>query len=139
MERVMESAVLIFPSMPEKWTIQNTYDYVCACLAIQKRQSMAKGGLRCVYRNPEGLKCAVGHCIPDEEYSEDFETPMVDQLASVYARVPSLQSASFRLLNQLRIAHDLENTPEGLRWALKLVASRYGLTSGAEEAIKEWS
>lgn len=28
----------------------------------------------CMYRGPDGLKCAVGHCIDDEHYNMNMET-----------------------------------------------------------------
>lgn len=52
-------------------TKQETFDTVIAHLRKQGKQS--REGSRCKYRGPNGLKCAVGCLIPDEQYSEWME------------------------------------------------------------------
>lgn len=39
--------------------------------------------VKCLYRNPEGLKCAVGQIIPDELYTHDMESMRVSDICSV--------------------------------------------------------
>lgn len=40
----------------------------------QGEQSIEESGKTCLYRGENGLKCLVGHMIPDEAYREDFES-----------------------------------------------------------------
>ena len=42
-------------------------------LLAQNMQSIKYSGTRCMYRGENGLKCAVGHCITDDEYDEKME------------------------------------------------------------------
>jgi hypothetical protein len=37
------------------------------------KQSIEEGCSACAYKTASGLKCAVGHVIPDEEYYISFE------------------------------------------------------------------
>jgi hypothetical protein len=52
--------------------IQATYD--------QGTRSVPALGARCMYRGSNGLKCTVGHAIPDEKYEESFEHQTVEDL-----------------------------------------------------------
>lgn len=49
---------------------QEIFDKVYMELLKQKVPSMHNG--RCLYRGPNGTKCAIGHLIPDELYDEIF-------------------------------------------------------------------
>ena len=35
----------------------------------------SKDDINCLYRGPNGLKCAIGHCIPDERYDREMDNP----------------------------------------------------------------
>lgn len=54
------------------------------------RQSMNADQDECAYRGSGGLKCAIGHCIPDEHYDPEIEglpvldTPVEDLLITLY-------------------------------------------------------
>jgi hypothetical protein len=52
--------------------LQEVYDTAVAGLASQKFQVAMTGG-NCAYRAPDGCKCAIGHCIPDEMYCLEME------------------------------------------------------------------
>ena len=53
-------------------TRQEVFDKALAHLRAQGQSSMRDDGY-CLYRSPEGLKCAIGALVPDEKYNEDFE------------------------------------------------------------------
>jgi len=57
-------------------TKKQIYDKVAKHLLSQRARSMTGG--RCVYRNPQGLKCAIGCLIPDSDYTKDIEGGLVD-------------------------------------------------------------
>lgn len=62
----------------------------------------------CVYRGPNGLKCGVGHAIPDNEYTDQMDCGW--NLAQVLARCPSLREVNFNLANRAQEIHDGEDT-----------------------------
>lgn len=55
---------------------QQIFDIVAEHLLKQMNKSEKKcssGNMLCLYRSPEGLKCAVGALIPDSLYKEEFD------------------------------------------------------------------
>ena len=58
-------------TLPEA-TAQEVYSQVRKHLLTQKMKSIEEGK-GCVYRGPDGLMCAAGCLISDEEYREDME------------------------------------------------------------------
>ena len=56
-------------------TAQEVFDQVAEHLLAQKQQSLDPDKYNdiCVYRAPEGLKCAVGCLIADDEYLKEWE------------------------------------------------------------------
>ena len=59
-------------------TSQKLFDTVVEHLRKQKQKSFVyfdflKEEYLCMYRSPEGHKCAIGCLIPDSEYSNDME------------------------------------------------------------------
>lgn len=81
---------------------QEAFNKMVQHLRAQKVKSLASDGT-CLYRGPNGLKCAVGALIPDEEYRTQFE----DVIAStVVQNCPSLQGIDKGLLNKMQNAHD---------------------------------
>lgn len=86
----------------------------------------------CVYRAPNGVKCAVGHLIPDEHYSPELEGNEVTRLP------PELMNSVFAgvnpdLLADMQFVHDV-HMPETKgapldRWEgrMKLLAEKFGL------------
>lgn len=63
---------------PTFYTIQQIFDIVTERLLKQARRSTSNGH-DCVYRAPDGAKCAAGHLIKDQVYSPEFERRAVPQ------------------------------------------------------------
>jgi hypothetical protein len=57
----------------------------------------------CRYRGPDGLKCAVGAIIPDEEYRESLEGLPARQVQDL---VPSLQGLDDSMISTVQRIHD---------------------------------
>ena len=72
----------------------------------------------CAYRSPDGLKCAVGCLISDEEYSPYMEKKTVKYLEAV-GLMPERLRGEIRLLELLQHIHDF-SSPE--KWETKLRA-----------------
>jgi hypothetical protein len=59
----------------EQATAQEVFDQAAEHLLTQNKQSegVHNNGLTCMYRSPDGLKCAAGCLIGDDEYSREWE------------------------------------------------------------------
>lgn len=55
-------------------TAQEVYSQVRNHLLTQKIKSMSEERKGCVYHGPDGLKCAAGCLISDEEYLKEMES-----------------------------------------------------------------
>lgn len=88
----------------------------------------------CLYRGPDGTKCAVGLLIPDELYSPDMEGNSVCGLIDDFANkslakvldVENKDDISF--LARLQSAHDLADDVDPIEDRLRDVAERCKLS-----------
>lgn len=93
-------------------------DLVTKHLLCQNKRSatILDGKSMCLYRGPDGTKCAVGVLIPDEEYSVYFENKI-----PVHLDCPSLRDIDLAVLNKLQAIHD---NVDPAQWGFKLAALR---------------
>jgi hypothetical protein len=96
--------------MFEPKTEQEVFDIVARHLLTQGRRAAVDlgyndGQLNCLYRTPEGLKCAAGCLIPDEAYDESMEGIMIGSLIHNGTKLAHLKPFMM-LLNRLQGAHD---------------------------------
>jgi hypothetical protein len=61
---------------------QEAFDKAARGIILQGGPSREDGSACCLYRGPDGRRCAIGHLIPDELYDPDMEgrgitTPVV--------------------------------------------------------------
>lgn len=54
--------------------LQEMFDISVSGLLKQNKKSKSEDGHACLYRAPDGSKCAAGLLIPDESYDEKFES-----------------------------------------------------------------
>jgi hypothetical protein len=89
-------------------TAQQVFDHVVRHLALQGKRAM-KGGA-CRYRSPEGLSCAAGCCLRDEEYDPRMEGESLEQTstATTPGLFPARLQPHLRLLVALQRVHDSE-------------------------------
>lgn len=80
---------------------QVVFDTVARHLLTQKMKSQDDEGT-CLYRGPEGLKCAAGCLIPDDKYSSTMECIVWDVLATIEI-VPFTNK---NLIVKLQLIHD---------------------------------
>ena len=77
-------------------------------LESQGRRSV-NSNHQCLYRGPNGTKCAVGHWIPDEAYSSDMEGTDVNGLINMEGVDENLKlflKTNYDLLWELQNFHD---------------------------------
>lgn len=102
-------------------TEQEVFDQVAEHLLKQNAQS--RHALGCAYRGNDGLKCAAGCLIADDEYSEEFENKPWSELGRNISNFPKKHSG---LIQGLQAIHD---TRPPVCWPshLQELAKEYGL------------
>ena len=94
-------------------TPQEAFETVAKHLLAQGRPSKNEKGM-CVYRGPDGLKCAVGALIPDEAYDPRMEDIYASMVIAQFDDLEFLKEANLevngeRLLDVLQELHDSSN------------------------------
>lgn len=84
-------------------TAQEVFDTVVRHLHTQGKQAYDDGG--CRYRTDDGLRCAVGCLISDEEYVLNMEGNTVALLLDEGLATPVMQE-HYDLLRELQDVHD---------------------------------
>ena len=111
-------------------TNQEMFDKVCAHLLTQLSTSLDDTGT-CLYRGPDGKKCAIGCLIPDELYTEDLEKKEIRTLLdySIGNSELSAYLSQFNkdLLIRLQKTHDAYPPTEWYSDLLR-VAGQFDLT-----------
>lgn len=105
-------------------TRQETFDIVTKHLLTQNAVSEDEGGT-CMYRGPNGLKCAVGVLIPDELHCPSMEGEPAD--GWMVADILRPLGHDVELCADLQRIHDIGYTDD---WheALADLACEHGLT-----------
>lgn len=119
---------------------QEVFDHVIEHLVTQgKRCYHLNGDVEegvqheiCLYRSPEGMSCAVGCLISDEEYHPDMENAEVHSIIERFEQIRWMDDYS-DLLCDLQDLHDEERTwndeglsPIGLK-DIRLIAENHNL------------
>lgn len=103
-------------------TEQEVFDQVAEHLLKQNAQS--KHDLGCAYRGNNGLKCAAGCLIADDEYSEKFENR---GWAVLVRNIPNFPKRHSKLIQKLQSIHDT-HSPKHWPIYLQKLAREYRLT-----------
>jgi hypothetical protein len=112
---------------------QAIFDTVVAHLGKQGRPAINTEN-SCLYRGPDGTKCAVGFLLKDKQYKPEMEGRDVNGLVNNF-KVPAFFSKNEELLHRLQRAHDADNhhlvsgkfSKPKLRKALKRIAADHKL------------
>lgn len=126
-------------------TAQEIFDKVATHLLKQGRKAEATTNGSCKYRTDDGLKCAAGCLIPDEEYSVSFEciswrraarvaysnedNSNLQKLGKIAVRIGQVE-----LVADLQVMHDdtlVEDWPSELR----RVADDFSLSAAVLDAF----
>lgn len=111
-------------------SLQEIFTFVAEALLEQGKPSISENDA-CLYRAPDGCKCAAGWLLPDEKYSADMEGKSVDALR-YFKQFEELKLA---LISALQRAHDeaaihIRFIPT-LTAELDIVAARFNLSGVA--------
>ena len=89
---------------------QQVFDQIAEHLLTQSSKSHQSFNncekYRCAYRGDEGLKCAIGALIPDEEYKPGMETKAVASLAVEFFPSPLIDKSTTDFLQTFQTIHD---------------------------------
>lgn len=96
--------------MIPKWTAQGIVDHVSAAIVEQGAPSQKASGM-CMYRGPNGRKCAAGHLIPDELYHEGLESIGWRTMDEEFYKACGLQHHS-SMIWELQRCHDVAASSE---------------------------
>lgn len=110
---------------------QEVFNTVAEHLIRQRRRSMIRAGRSnqetCAYRGEDGLRCAIGACVPDDvQFPEGRPISVVMLNWIEHYRLVFGPGVSIDLLKGLQDIHDQFGVDE---WplALKRIAAHYGL------------
>lgn len=115
---------------------QQVFDFVVGRMLAQGCRSMFIScfGEECAYHSSDGNKCAAGHLIPAEDYSEDWEGDgvSIDLLPKELNAVSEYfkdRGFNIRLISSLQSAHDgaEDNFCAEFAAAAREIAARFGL------------
>lgn len=102
-------------------TNQEAFDKMVAHLRKQGQKAQENGA--CRYRTKNGLMCAVGCLLTDEEYRPGMEGKGVEHMQHLYGVFPKL---SVGLLAEMQDTHDAY-APSHWEERFASTATRYGL------------
>jgi len=122
-------------------TQQEIFDIVSNHLLTQNEKA-ENGTDLCVYRSEDGLKCAIGCLIPDDEYDDNIEGISIGAFVCENLELDSKEKLVllnnilkkeaidvdeyFGLLKDLQNVHDFHDV-EDWYWSLEKVADKYEL------------
>lgn len=98
--------------------------------SVHPTDTRGDGRPSCLYRAPDGKKCAAGHLIKDESYDPSIENLGIGDVISDYDH----EAPITRLAAVLQRAHDQAYTPAVMEFSLRAAARQWGLTVPEEVA-----
>ena len=112
-------------------TLQEVFNKVSLHLLTQGQMSLNDS--MCMYRGENGMKCAAGALIPDDEYNPEMEKKLWDILVSLHF----VENKFTQEIKELQTIHDDGSTdPEQcvLFWKRRLIqfANKHNLTHNIE-------
>lgn len=111
-------------------TNQEAFTTMVLHLRKQGKRSTMKNRSTCRYYGPDGLMCAVGCLIPEDEYRCSFEGNAVGVIQD---KVPSIYSLNTGLLSDMQETHDYVDI-EDWEESFSDIAKEYNLTLPPLEA-----
>lgn len=124
-------------------SLQEIYDTAKAGLEKQgwERSINKKGG--CLYRGPNGTKCAFGHLIPDDVYTKALEDVPVYELlkrknlTKMFAFLGGLDYSTdekkVHFLDKMQQIHDMSTDPQYMKSDFLVLGKKYELNIGDGE------
>lgn len=101
-------------------TQQEAFNKAVKHLRTQNQQCLRKENpTACLYRGPQGMKCAIGALFPDSEYKSKFDNENgITDIRTIARQIPALNGLALYFLYDLQVLHDC-NTPD--MWEQKFI------------------
>ncbi|WP_322092780.1 hypothetical protein [Paraburkholderia bannensis] len=111
---------------------QDVFDVIGWRLLFQNARALAADGMRCMYRAPNGKRCAIGWIIPDDLYSPEFEFKGVRDIAAGLAETDYGRDFAAFVGDHVAMLCDLQGLHDAYPvsdWPLRLrlIAQKYEL------------
>lgn len=110
---------------------QEIFDLAYLGLKSQEWQKSKADWGSCAYRGMGGLKCAIGHCMPDSEYTGDLEG--LGGGDSDVLDVIKFDHMDATFVTILQFAHDSASSPTDMEDTFGRIADMYGLSIPKED------
>ena len=109
-------------------TAQQVFDQVVAHMIKQGERSIQNGSM-CLYRGPNGLKCAAGCLIADDEYEEYFDKGADSGGGNWSSMILNNSAPDYHasLIFQLQRAHDQNGAIGSVLNSMRNVGTKYEL------------
>lgn len=130
--------------MPTPMSLQDIFDTGVRGVLKQRAPSIDPESGNCLYRGPNGLKCLIGHIIPDHWINEHFNADDLC-LSTIIDRLKDGNIiegwVSYGALNTLQQSHDYaqRDNPEAFVSSFKIscrsFAHTYGLSAAALDEV----
>ena len=108
----------------------NNQEFFDKTLAHLKQQGVRSAQTaRCLYRGPNGTKCAIGFHIPDELYKPEMEGKGVGNLLGHYPELrPLFKGVSEGLMVEFQVLHGNDLGTSYFEARVEKIANSYKLT-----------
>lgn len=120
-------------------TAQQVFDQVATHLLTQNKRSYNEELATCAYRSPDGLKCAAGCLISDEEYNPEWEDTnwpgLCGEFPITIQEHEPLTAKHSCLITELQKIHD-NVEPDEWPISLESLAKEYELEYNQEQYTK---
>lgn len=113
-----------------KMNKQEIFDEVVTFILNQGKPSRTEDGIKCLYRSPDGCKCAFGALISDDEYVPEMEYNMANEVIARFNLSRFYGHEYF--IRELQKAHDNANVfnfVHDFKTNVKKIASLYNLNT----------
>ena len=109
---ILPEVIMITLKNLHRATKQQIFEQVATHLLKQNAKSM--NGLFCAYRGDDGLSCAAGCLVADDEYNEEFEEIEWQSLVKEFD-LPKRNDDLIQALQHIHDKVDVENWKEALK------------------------
>ncbi|WP_395066127.1 hypothetical protein [Paraburkholderia silvatlantica] len=117
---------------------QDVFDVIAWQLLRQNARATAFDGVKCMYRAPDGKRCAIGWIMPDEVYHKTIEFMGVRDIAQQMINTNYADAFArflYRHMDLLRDLQEMHDARMPCDWpvAMRVIAQRYHLNSSVIE------
>ena len=123
-------------TMLAQFTPQEVYDSIVYPLLAQNARATGEDGVRCLYRAPDGRRCAIGWIMPDSVYHKTLEFMGVQDIAPQLVNTNYADAFGrflYRHMDMLRDFQEMHDARAPQEWPhyMRRIAQHYNLDASA--------